>query len=615
MVNRNVKAPGGGGGAPRPCRGGSARPRVSRWEAAIALGAVAAAAAAVWLTLRADFLAHPGWLAVQKADLVLGPVLSGLYWRRRRPRSRFGPLLIAAGFLSAPYLLQSASAPWAFSVGVAWEVVIYVATLWLILAFPTGRLDGPVERVLVAAGILAVAAPFAAVVTLSPRIAPDGSISGCGSACPANALAIASEPGLAAAVVKAERIAIVVIALAAIALLVWRFARGTPARRRALAIGAPIALCFLLTQAMRQTAQLLELKSGTFHSVIQWVVVGSRAALWYGFLLAVVAAELQAGRVLRRIVGESLRRPSLRELEGMLREALGDPALRLAFWRPRRGGWVDGDGAGFAPPPASSGRVMTVVEDAGRPAVAIVHDAQLADDPELVEAAGAVAMLARDNAELEAAWNESLRQLRDSRARIAAVSDIERRTLERNLHDGAQQQLTALLVKLAMVRELLAGGSVAHARLGDLEDELGQTLEELRGLAHGLYPAPLGEVGLVGALTAVAGRSAATVDVVGDGLGRFAPEVESAVYYCCLEALQNATKHGGPATRISIGLREAGGELRFEVSDDGPGFDPEAPYDGMGLRNMHDRIDAFDGRLEIASRPGRTVVAGAVPVA
>jgi signal transduction histidine kinase len=339
----------------------------------------------------------------------------------------------------------------------------------------------------------------------------------------------------------------------------------------------------------------------------------ARASLWYGLVLALVAAELFAGRVLRRIVEASLRRPSLRELEAMLRVPLGDPGLRLAFWRSGSRDWADGDGATVE---ASEGRVLTAVERDGRPAVAIVHDAQLAEDPELVHAAGAVALLAQENAQLEVAWTDSLQQLRESRARIAAAGEIERRALERDLHDGAQQQLTAVMVKLALVGELLPHGSVARTRLSALESELEDTQHELRRLGHGIYPSPLAAVGIVGALEAVATRSAGAITIAGDGIGRYPPEVEAALYYCCLEAVQNATKHAGPGAGVAVALRETGTELCFEVCDDGPGFDPAAVHDGVGLRNMRDRIDALHGRLEITSSPGRgAMVAGAVPVA
>jgi signal transduction histidine kinase len=587
------------------------RLRVTRLEAVLGGTAIVLAVAAFWLTLAANFLAHPGWLAVQKADVIAGPVLVGLYWRRRRPRSRFGPLLIVAGFLHAPYILQSSAEAWAFAFGVAWESVIYVVTLAVILAFPTGKLDGVVERVLVASAAIGVTALSIVSLTLSPTIAPVGTISVCEPACPENGWLITADAGLAAALSDARALLMVAIAIAAVALIIWRFMACTPPRRRALVIGTPIALVFLVTQIARQLAAALDVDSGSLYAAITWTSVASRAALWYGFLLALVAAELFAARVLRRIVMASLDRPPLRELEGMLREPLGDPGLRLAFTA--GSGWVDVDGAALRP---DRGRVLTEVEHEGRAPVAVIHDSQLAEDPELIQAAGAVAMLAKENAELETGWNDSLRQLRQSRARIAVIGDTERRELERDLHDGAQQQLTALLMKLSLTRETLGVDSAAQDQLRELEAELEDALEELRRLAHGIYPAPLAESGLVRALEVVAMRSGGRVVVSGDGVGRYPPEVEGAVYFCCLEAVHNATKHAGPDAQVSISLRVSDSELRFDVRDDGDGFDPVALTDGVGLRNMRARLDAFDGRLAIDSAPGRgTAVSGAVPVA
>ena len=584
----------------------------TRQELLVVTAALVASVVAVWLTLRADFLAYPGWLAAQKADMILGPVVCGLYWLRRRPGSRFGPVMIAVGLLTIPYLLQSWAEPWAFGIGVIWEGVIFVITLALILAFPAGRLDGKAERIILAAAVLGVAAASVAIWTIAPQIAASATISRCVGACPPNPLLISSHPELAADLTRAVRGMVAVLDLAVMGVIAWRFATGSPPRRRALAIGTPIALAFLATQVAHQVVQVLDLDAGTLDSVVRWAYVVARAALWYGFIFALVAAEMFAGRVLRGIVQESLRRPSLSELEGMLRGPLGDPDLRLAFWRSSSRDWVDGDGDHVEP---SGDSVLTAVERDGQPAAAIIHDPQLAEDPELVQAAAAVALLAEDNARLELAWTDSLRQLRESRARIAAAGENERRALERDLHDGAQQQLTAVLVKLALVGELLPRGSVAQLQLAALETELEDTQHELRRLGHGIYPSPLAEAGIIGALEAIATRSGGAIEVDGEGIGRYGPEIEAAVYYCCLEAVQNAVKHAGPGAGVTITVREVSNELCFEVRDDGPGFDPAATHDGVGLRNMRDRIDAVHGRLEVTASPGRgTLVAGSVPV-
>ena len=142
-------------------------------------------------------------------------------------------------------------------------------------------------------------------------------------------------------VVRVGRTGVILVALAAVVFIVWRVMNGTPPRRRALVVGAPVAVVFLLSQAAFQTARLLEVEADDIYPVVQWTITVTRSSVWYGFLVALIAAELFAGRVLRRVVIESLRRPALGELEAMLREPLGDPTLRLAFPRPDGRGWVD----------------------------------------------------------------------------------------------------------------------------------------------------------------------------------------------------------------------------------------------------------------------------------
>ena len=189
----------------------------------ILAAAALAAALAVWVTVRGDFLAHPGWLAAQKADIILGPVLVGLYWRHHRPGRRIGNLLIGVGFLSIPYILQSSSAPVAFSLGVLWESVIFLTTLALILAFPSGRLDRAIDRAILLAGAIAAVVPWIAFILLAERVAPSGSLSGCAGPCPANPLQVAEAPDVAAGLLDLVRLAIVVIDV-----VVDRLARVAP---------------------------------------------------------------------------------------------------------------------------------------------------------------------------------------------------------------------------------------------------------------------------------------------------------------------------------------------------------------------------------------------------
>jgi signal transduction histidine kinase len=583
----------------------------------LSAGAVAAAVAIV-VTLRADFLAYPGWLAVQKADLILGPICAGVYWHRRRPQSRFGPVLIALGFVQVPYILQSSSSSVLFTIAVHWEGVIYLATLATILVFPTGRLTGLADRLILAAGVLFAVVPSSLLTLFSPQISAGGSISACSSACPANALYASASSSVVSRLVDIDRYAIIGIALATAALLAWRFATGTAPYRRALAIGTPIALVFLLTQALYQVTIALGHADLALDTYVRWAFAVARAALWYGFLVALVVAELFAARVMRTIVRESLRRPSLAELTELLRRPLGDPRLQLAFHRAGEDAWIDGEGQAVEPPAPGSGRMLTEVGHDGRPAAAIVHDVQLADDPELLQTAGAAALLAFENAELHNAWSASVGELQRSRARLAAETARERQALERDLHDGAQQALMAVGVRLGIATAAAPADGKLRRELDEVADDLRRALDELRDLAHGIYPGVLANLGLVHALESVASSSGGKVEVTGEGVGRYPAEIESAVYYSCREALQNAIRHGGPP--VSIRLRDEGDALTFAVRDGGPGFDVDGQAEdglaeGSGLRNVKDRIGTLEGTVTIESPPGRgTLVAGRVPL-
>ena len=243
------------------------------------------------------------------------------------------------------------------------------------------------------------------------------------------------------------------------------------------------------------------------------------------------------------------------------------------------------------------------------------------DDRVLTELARQVA-LALHNVRLDSALQESLEnltlanaELQASRARIVASGDAERRRIERNLHDGAQQHLVALAVNLRLARDMLVDDPEGATEMLELlADSVKDTIQELRDLAHGIYPPLLMDSGLEEALRAAASRSPLTVAVHAEGVGRHPTEVEAAVYFCCLEALQNAGKHA-PEASIRIRVDEDGDELRFEVTDDGPGFDAAAATGGHGFTNMADRVGAIGGDVEWRSTPGNgATVAGRIPL-
>lgn len=233
------------------------------------------------------------------------------------------------------------------------------------------------------------------------------------------------------------------------------------------------------------------------------------------------------------------------------------------------------------------------------------------------------AELADQNVHLDSALQATLEEVRRkaeelqaSRARIVAAADAERRRIERNLHDGAQQHLAALAVQLRLAGKL-AGDDVGKTKalLDELHQQLQDAVQELRNLAHGIYPPLLMERGLTAALSAAAKRSPLPTVVQTDSVGRYSTEAEATIYFCCLEALQNASKHAGEGATVTIDVKETAGELEFEVVDNGAGFDPQARGIGAGFVNMSDRLGALSGTLQVESAPGRgTRVAGALPV-
>jgi signal transduction histidine kinase len=281
---------------------------------------------------------------------------------------------------------------------------------------------------------------------------------------------------------------------------------------------------------------------------------------------------------------------------------------------PERASYVDPEGRAIDLPTATPDRTVTILGPADAPVAALIHDPVLRERKALLDAAGAAARLALENERLHAELRAQLAELRASRSRIVAAGDAERRRLERDLHDGAQQRLLGLGLALQLVRtELGEDANGASELLNEADAELLAAIEELRELARGIHPAVLTEQGLTPALTTLAERSPLPVEIVEVPDERFPAPVEAAAYFVVSEALANVAKHArASAARVSIAREN--GVLSVAVHDDGVGG--ARPRGRSGLAGLADRVHALDGRLTIVSEAGEgTTLTAELPCA
>ena len=339
-----------------------------------------------------------------------------------------------------------------------------------------------------------------------------------------------------------------------------------------------------------------------------------------------IAAAFFAGLLWRRLaigdVLKTLTRALADELDpGRLRTALaaalGDPTIDVLYPGDVPGSWHDTDGRATSRSAViARGQAVTTIDDEGVPIAALVHDPTLRDDEELLDAIGSCLRAALRHERLTTRLATSLDLLEDSRKRIASTADAERSRIERDLHDGAQQRLIALRIKLSLAEELVGTDPAAGAQvLGELGDEIELALQELRALGHGLYPSLLSGRGIADALRSALAEAPLRGHLQARGVTRHSREIESAVYFACREAIQNASKHAGGATGLWVTLHESdGAPVRGARRRAGL-----RPSGGRGQRRpaQHARpLETVGGRLTIDSAPGHgTRVRGVVPLA
>jgi signal transduction histidine kinase len=336
------------------------------------------------------------------------------------------------------------------------------------------------------------------------------------------------------------------------------------------------------------------------------------------FLVALIRWWTFTARATQRLAKHLGAHPGPEDLREALAEAFEDPLLEIVYWIGSAGDGYWGDGAGHRVEHVlvPEGRYLTEIRTGSQPIAGIVHDEALAVDHAFVDIATSYAAMALDNQRLTAQTSALLREVRLSRNRIQSAADDERRRIERDLHDGAQQRLVALRIKLELVAERTDNndgeGAAAIRALGT---ELEEALDEVRSLARGIYPSSLAHRGLVDGLRAAASRSPVPTTVLAAGVPRYSRDIESAAYFVCLEALQNVAKHAQGASGAVIEISD-NGSLLLEVRDDGAGFDPSEVRNGTGLTNISDRLAAVGGELSVKSGAGHgTRVSATIPLA
>jgi signal transduction histidine kinase len=549
--------------------------------------------------------------------VVVVPVAVGLYACQRPQSARFGRLLIAAGVVWALSLLSMSSSSTAYSVGrvIAW--LIHPVLLYLMLAFPSGRIVRRPDRALFACGVALIAFLYVISALFVEAYPVDTPWASCDADCPPNAfLVLDREPAVMQDVVAPLRESLAVLVMAGVAwTLLARVRRAGRSWDRQM---VPVTIA-CVGSCMTLIAFLVVRRVAPDSSAVD--ALATAWALWIpgialAFFIGQMRRRLAVASILERLSVALRTAPDVNGLRDALADAVHDPGVEVLLPTDEPGTWRDTRGRSTSVAESiAGGRQVTAIGDESGPTAMLVHDLELGEDEEMLEAVCSLSLSALRHQRLRSWLAVSLGELEESRKRIVRAADLERSRIERNLHDGAQQRLIMLRIKLSLALELLATDAEAgRAAVAELGDHIDIAMEELRAIAHGVYPALLTDRGLVDALTSVASAASKPVHLRTDAVTRQAPEIETAVYFTCMEALQNAVKHAPGASGIWLTLRQ-GKELRFEVRDDGPGFTPSDSDKNGGLRNMRDRVEAIGGRLTIDTAPGHgTRVIGVVPI-
>ena len=550
------------------------------------------------LVLTGDHVDLRGLQAVSIVVVAWSFAGTGLYAWYRRPESRIGPLMVAVAFAWLLNSLGGSESGYVFVFGFAFGTLAWGFLIHLIVSFPNGRLEGRLERAVVAVTYFGVTVPQ---IVQVPFIDPPR-LDGCED-CPSNPFLIEHSETVVGAATSVVAVLGVLVLVGLFITLRRKLRRASPNQRRAIA-------AVLWTGSIALGIQIVNLAV--------FIIVGGStqgiylagllpfAAVPFAFLVGLLRTRLSQGEAVSTLVARLGRGENVRHA---IAESLGDPTIELAYWLPSSQTYVDSAGR-----PVELADCCTPVDKDGRPIAAIMHDRGLAQEHDLIRSVGAAAALALENERLDAELRARLVELQASRARIVQAADDERRRLERDLHDGAQQRLVALALNLRLARSRLEGDP---AMAGELLDEaigdLAHATDELRDFARGIHPAILTDRGLGEALHLLADRAPVPVEIIKAPTERLPGAVESTAYYVISEALTNVAKYAD-ATHAQVSVDRVNGRVEVRVRDDGRGG--ADALRGSGLRGLADRVAALDGSFEIDSPAGAgTTISASIPCA
>lgn len=534
-------------------------------------------------------------------------IFAGLFGRRLRKENRTGNVMLAIGWLWWLALLIGTRVPIVWTLSSALQPVSLVLLVYLLLTFPQERLRDSLWAQLI---MVAMLISFTVSATFSAFYDPRAF--GCTN-CPGNLnlFLIHNDFDLIALKDKVAGWGTHAAISGLIVFLFYRWRSATTAGRRVLApMLVPafvwaIAYWAYLTFLRLAQQQIYAPPMYLYHLLIRTFVVGL-VLLPVAFVVGLARTRARRSRVSNLVV-ELGDLPTPRHLEGALKRTLGDPTLRVGIWSRDRHCYVGVDGEQLSlPEEGASDAALTAIERSGEPLAMLVHDPALLDDPGLVTSVTAAARLAVENERLQEEVLTQLAEVHASRSRLVEAADTERRRIERNLHDGAQQRLVSLSLSLKLLEAKLAetDDPVVGESMTRLRQDLDVAVKELRDLARGTYPAILADRGLVAAVESLTDRShvPVTLDVNLAPEKRFEDTVEATAYFVVAEGLTNVARYSS-ATAAEVAIAEEQGHLEVEVRDNGVGG-ASISDDGSGLRGLADRVAAVSGMLHVHSPPG-----------